>query len=122
MTAVFHTEDLNSYKFWILLAGMNLSRYKKNPVLLYSHNGEIMSIGKVNNLRIENNQLVGEVEFDEDDAIGKELKRKYEKGYMSGFSIGFRPVEISDDKKYYKKGQVFSTYPFGVEHIAYNSA
>ncbi len=109
MKAIFHTEDLNSYGFWILMSGLDLSRYKKNPVLLYNHDGSIMSVGRVNNLRVENNQLVGEVEFDEQDPIGKELKRKYEKGYMAGFSIGFKPVEWSDDEKYIKQGQRYST-------------
>lgn len=109
MKAVFHTENLNSYGFWIKMSGMNLDRYKKNPVLLYDHNSFEMSIGKVNNLRIEKNQLVGDVEFDTDDKIGKKLARKYEKGYMFGFSIGIRTTEWSEEKSEIKQGQIRPT-------------
>lgn len=109
MKAVFHTEDINSYGFWIKMSGMNLDRYKKNPILLYDHNSSEMSIGRVNNLRVENNQLVGDVEFDTEDKIGKKLARKYEKGYMLGFSIGIRITEWSEEKKHIKQGQSSST-------------
>ena len=109
MKAVFHTEDINSYGFWILLSGIVIERYKKNPVLLYNHEGYTMSVGKVNNLRVEDNKLVGEVEFDEGDEIGKELKRKYEKGYMSGFSIGIKTIEWSEESTLLKQGQTRPT-------------
>ena len=109
MKAVFLTEEINSYGFWVKLSGLNLERYQQNPVLLYDHDDRRPAIGKVKDLRIEGNQLVGEVEFDEQDALGKELKRKYEKGYMRGFSVGIIPIKLSSEEKYLKANQKLAT-------------
>ncbi len=109
MKAVFHTEDLNSYGFWIKLSGLKLDRFKKNPVLLYDHDSSRPAVGKINNLHVEKGQLVGEVEFDEGDELGGELKRKYEKRYMSGFSIGVYPLKFSEAKEDLKPGQTLAT-------------
>jgi HK97 family phage prohead protease len=105
MKAVFNTEELNSYGFWVLTSGIDLARFEKNPVVTYMHNTYEMSVGKITDLRIEGQNLVGEVEFDEDDELGRKLKGKYEKGYMSGFSIGFRALTWSDMSEHLKQGQ-----------------
>ncbi len=96
MKAVFNTEDLNSYGFWVKTSGISLKRFKKNPVLTFNHNTYGMAVGKITELKNEDGKLVGEVEFDTEDDAGKNLARKYEKGYMSGFSIGIRVLELSD--------------------------
>ena len=105
MKVIFSTEDINSYGFWVKTSGIDLKRFKKNPVLTFNHNTYGMSVGKVKNIKVENNQLVGEIEFDVEDEKGKELQRKYEKGYMNGFSVGIRPLKWSEDAADLKKGQ-----------------
>jgi HK97 family phage prohead protease len=105
MKVVLSTEDINSYGFWVLTSGIMLDRFKKNPVLTLNHDTWNMSVGKINDIRVENGQLVGEVEFDEGDDQGKELKRKYEKGYMNGFSIGIKVLTWSEESMYLKEGQ-----------------
>lgn len=109
MKVILSTEDINSFGFWVKTNGIDLSRFKKNPVLTYIHRTDEMSVGKINNVRIEDNQLVGEVEFDAEDKKGKELARKYKKGYMRGFSIGFEPKSWSDNEKDLKPGQTVPT-------------
>lgn len=109
MTVVFSTEDVNSYGFWVLTHGINLTRFLKNPVITFNHNTYAMPVGKVKNIRVENNQLIGEVEFDEEDANGRELKRKYENGFMNGFSIGIQPLTYSEEAQYVKIGQKYQT-------------
>lgn len=109
MKVIFSTEDLNSYGFWVLTLGIMLDRFIKNPVLTLNHDTWNMSVGKINDIRIENGQLVGEVEFDEGDDVGKELKRKYEKGYMNGFSVGIKVLTWSEDPMYIKEGQSRAT-------------
>ena len=109
MKVVLSTEDINSYGFWVLTAGVLLDRFKKNPVVTLNHDKWNMSVGKINNIRIEAGQLVGEVEFDEGDEKGKELKRKYEKGYMNGFSVGIKVLSWSEEQKHIKKGQTRAT-------------
>jgi len=96
--------SVNSYKFRTLTSGIGLSRYLKNPIILYNHNGNIMSVGKMAVL-IENEKLVGEPEWDLEDEMGKELSRKYEKGFMNGFSVSLEPVEFSDSEELRLPGQ-----------------
>jgi len=109
MICVFSTEDLNGNGYRVLTSGIDLERYYANPVLLHEHNDWSSSIGKVNNLRIENGNLIGEPEFDEEDEYGKALKRKYEKGYQRGFSIGIEIVELSNDMSALVPGQTRPT-------------
>lgn len=109
MKIVLSTEDLNSYGFWVLTPGIVLERFKKNPIVTLNHDQWSMSVGKINDIRIESGQLVGEIEFDEDDEKGKELKRKYDKGYMNGFSVGIRVLTWSEDTAYIKEGQTRAT-------------
>jgi len=109
MEAIFHTEEINSYGFWIKSEGIKLERFKKNPVLLYNHDSSRPAVGKISNLQVKDGELIGEVEFDEGDELGRELKRKYEKGYMQGFSIGIRPLKFSESEEDIKKGQTMAT-------------
>jgi len=109
MTATFSSEILNSYGFWVKTGGIDLERFRNNPVLTYNHQTHELPVGKVINIRIEDNRLVGEVDFDIKDARGLELKRKYDEGYMSGFSIGIIPKVYSEDKNDIKMGQQYQT-------------
>lgn len=109
MEVVLSTEDLNSYGFWVLTAGIMLGRFKKNPVVTLNHDRWNMSVGKINNIRVKDGQLIGDVEFDEEDEKGKELKRKYEKGYMNGFSVGIKVLSWSEEKQHIKEGQTRAT-------------
>lgn len=47
------------------------------------------AIGKVSNLRIENNQLLGDVRFGSDDK-SQIIKQKYDDGILTDVSIGYR--------------------------------
>ena len=103
------TEDVNSYGFWVLTAGIDLTRYEMNPVITVMHKKKRLSVGKMTNLRVENNILTGEPEFDNDDKIGAALARKYEKGYMNGFSVSLKPITFTNDKQFVKPGQFTET-------------
>jgi phage head maturation protease len=97
--ATFSTEDINSFGFRVRTSGIKLDRYLKNPVLTFGHDTNKMSVGKAIALAVANNNLVGDVEFDLEDEIGKSLDRKYNKGYMCGFSIGVRVITFNWDKE-----------------------
>lgn len=56
--------------------------------MLYNHNKEKV-IGKWDNIRIDGDNLVADADIDVEDADGKEISRKVEKGYLKGVSIGF---------------------------------
>lgn len=81
------SSSVNSHGFRIKLEGMDLSRFNRNPVMLYNHNHE-QSIGCWQNLRIEDGRLLADADFDTDDKIGSEVARKVERGYLRGCSVG----------------------------------
>lgn len=89
-TFVFNDQNQkNSYGFKILTSGINLDRFKKNPVLLnqhYNHTGEV--VGKWINLRVENDNLLGDPTFDEQDDDANKLKGKVDRGFINSCSMG----------------------------------
>ena len=65
---IISTEAVNSYGSRVLTAGIDLSQYERNPVLLWMHRRcwepGAMPIGKVENLRIEDGKLIGQAAGD----------------------------------------------------------
>lgn len=85
----------NSHGFRIELDGMDLSRFDRNPVMLYNHNHEQV-IGRWKNLRIEEDRLLADAEFDTDDKTGAEVARKVERGYLRGCSVGIYIKQMNE--------------------------
>lgn len=97
-------ERLNSYKFRVLTSGIDLEQYQRNPVLLYMHErGNV--IGIVKDLKVENNELTGELFFDEASELSKRCKKQYEVGSLRMASIGFDPQEVSSAPELLVEGQ-----------------
>jgi len=110
MALVISTEELNRYGFRILTSGIDLQAYKKNPVLCWDHyTYGRLPIGKVENLRIDNNQLLGDPVFDEDDDFAAAAKRKFDKGMLNACSMGISVTETSTDPAYLIPGQTRGT-------------
>lgn len=78
---------------------ITLDRFNQNPVLLYFHDAssQWLPIGTVKNLRIEKDELVGDMEFDVQDPFAAMIAGKYERGIMKGISprfFAYGPKEI----------------------------
>ena len=58
-TFVVSDESVNSYGYTILTAGIDLSRFEKNPIMLLQHDSKNI-IGKWENVRIEDNKLLAD--------------------------------------------------------------
>ena len=113
---VISDESLNSYGFWVVTDGIDLSAFLKNPVMLWNHNrddhGTVnaqLPIGIWKDLRIENGVLTGEPVFDEKDEFALKIKQKYEAGILNACSMGFMPLEWSDAPEMLKEGQKVAT-------------
>jgi len=106
---ILSSGEVNRYGYRIVPEGINSSNYEANPILLKIHNDQILSVGKVTDLKVIDGKYTGIPEFDEKDPHGQMLKHKYEKGYMSGFSIRHRPMLTSDDPKDMLPGQTRHT-------------
>jgi len=96
-TFVLSDESINSNKFIVLTNGIDLSRFKKNPIMYYMHerySGGI--IGRWDNIRVEGTLLLGDPVFDEKNTVGKQVKEKVDSGFLRSASIGISDVETQN--------------------------
>ena len=115
MEIILNDESVNQYGFRVLTSGIDLGAYRKNPIMLYDHtrrdgkNSEeiILPIGRFTNLRVENNQLIGTPEFDNEDEFAAKIERKFNKGILNAASIafGYDAIEYSFDDTLMMPGQ-----------------
>lgn len=104
---------MNSYGSRVLTAGIDLSQYERNPVLLWMHrrafDGNTMPIGKVENLRVEDGKLIGTPVFDQNDDFAKQIESKWENGFLRMASAGLEPIETTPDPTLVLPGQTRET-------------
>lgn len=87
----------------VYMKGIDFKRFLKNPVFLYNHQKDRLPLGKFLSLRVENDRLIGEVEFwvnpndvsewSETDKISKSVYEMYLKGFMNAVSISTFDIE-----------------------------
>ena len=110
---IISTEAVNSYGSRVLTAGIDLSQYERNPVLLWMHRRSwepgAMPIGRVENLRIEDGKLIGTPVFDQNDDFAKRIESKWENGYLRMASAGLEPIETTPDPALVLPGQTRET-------------
>jgi HK97 family phage prohead protease len=92
------SEKVNSHGFRVDLRGMDLDRFKANPVMLFRHNRDDV-IGRWENIRIEGNTLLADADFDINDPKAKEIAGKVERGYIKGCSISIYINKVADEDK-----------------------
>lgn len=101
-------ESLNSYGTRVLTAGMNVEQYNRNPVLLYMHErGQV--IGYVKDLKVEGDEVTGELMFDEATELSQRCKKQWEFGSLKMVSVGIDVLELSEDPMYLLQGQTSPT-------------
>lgn len=107
---------INRYGFRILASGIKLGAYSKNPIVLYAHqrpskeNPKIMPIGKMSDIQIdESGQLVGQMEFDQDDSFAVSVEKKWEKGMLNAVSLRAEVLRYSDEDQDKLPNQVLPT-------------
>lgn len=96
-TFVLSDESINTYGFRVKTKGLNLSRFKANPVMLADHFNSLNSVlGRWGNIRIEDDNLKADAEFDEADPEAAKVKGKVDRGFVKGASIGllFEPSAL----------------------------
>jgi hypothetical protein len=109
---VISNSSLNSHGFRVLTSGIDTVQFKRNPILLWMHSrawrgttDEVLPIGRIENLRIEGDNLIGTPVFDEKDEFALKIKHKFENGFLKMVSPGLDPVETSDDPLHILQGQ-----------------
>lgn len=110
--AIISTERINSYGSRVLTAGIDLTQYRKNPVLLFMHRRgrkEDMPIGIMTDLRMENGILYGTPKFDDDTEDERNISKKWDRGTLRMLSAGLDVLEWSEDPAMLVAGQTRPT-------------
>lgn len=109
---VITTSALNSYGSRVLTSGIDLEQYKRNPVLLWMHRRygrEDVPIGRIDNIRVEGDKVIGTPVFDERDEFAAKIKHKWENGFLKMVSAGLSIIELSDAPEHLLPGQTRMT-------------
>lgn len=83
----------------LTMDGADLGRFQANPVVGYGHmywGRESLPIGRSEKTWIDDDRLMMDVGFDQDDDFARTVERKYRGGYLNAFSIGFDVWDIDD--------------------------
>ncbi|MFJ5059030.1 hypothetical protein ACIP96_06375 [Streptomyces nigra] len=84
----------------LLMDGVDLARFESNPVIGYGHSywgREGLPKGRAQDTRVDGDQLLMDVVFDQGDEFARDIERKYRSKFMNAFSIGFDVHDIADD-------------------------
>ena len=106
---ILSDESLNRYSTRILTKGLGIGNFLKNPVMFYNHDRNRLPIGKWENVKKADGKLVAMPTFDVGDEFAKEVKRKFEEGYLNSASIGILVLGTSNDPELMLQGQSLPT-------------
>lgn len=86
--------DCNDYAngFRIDKNGVDLSRFRLNPVMLYMHDRSLGVIGRWDNLRLEGERFVAEAVFDNTSETGRDVEHRVLGGFLRAASVGLDDV------------------------------
>lgn len=106
-TQILSNETINSKGYIVLNDGIIWDRYKNNPILMLEHEDTKEPIGRVENIRFENGNWVGELKFAPTEE-GKRKEKLYDEGYYNAVSI-CGAVQFADNNgmKYAVKFEVW---------------
>ena len=109
---VISNSSLNSYGFRVLTEGIDVEQFRRNPILLWGHHttfrgttDEVLPIGRIENLRVEGDNLIGTPVFDEQDDFAVRIRNKFENGFLKMVSAGLDVIETSSDPTLTVQGQ-----------------
>lgn len=110
---VISTGGVNFYGSRIITSGIDLTQFRRNPILLWMHRrsfeGDAMPIGRIDNLRIEGDRLIGTPVFDQNDDFARKIAGKWEDGFLRMASAGIEIIETSSAPEYMLPGQTRAT-------------
>lgn len=110
---IISTEAVNCYGYRVLTSGIDTRQYEKNPVLLWMHRRSFepgaMPIGRIENLRVEGEKLIGTPVFDPADPFAKQIESKWDNGFLRMASASLEIQETSASPELVIIGQTRET-------------
>lgn len=109
---ILSSQGLNRHKFRLMSEGMLTENYKKNPVLLFGHSKSLLPIGRLEDIRVEDDAqrtITAIPVFDEKDSFALAVKDKWENGFLSAASVWFEPIRTTSDPAMMLPGQQYET-------------
>lgn len=101
-------DSLNSHGSRVLTAGVDITQYERNPVLLYMHErGKV--IGYMKDIEAKDGEITGEPVFDCATELSRQCKKQWEIGSLRMVSIGIDVIELSEDPEHLVAGQTAPT-------------
>lgn len=100
LVGVASTEVVDRYGDVVKQDGWELENFKKNPVMLWSHNYNEPPIAKIVNIEIRDGKLMFEAQFPEKglNELADKVFELYKAGFLNAFSIGFLPKEYEPNE------------------------
>jgi len=88
---VASTEQVARDGLIIEAAGWDLQNYRKNPIVLWSHDmlGARPPIGKAVEVAVESKRLLASIVFDQGDPFARQVEQKYRDGYLNAVSVSW---------------------------------
>lgn len=86
----------------LILEGMELANYLKNPVVLWAHDSTGhteaagLPIGRTTRLEKTDGKLTADFEFLPDDPFASRVKNAWDKGFINAASVSWMPIETED--------------------------
>lgn len=89
------TEGVKRDGLNLIMTGMRLDNFRRNPVFLFGHDyvGTRLPIGRAD-VQLKGSQMLADVTFDQADEFAREVERKYRDGYMNAVSLGWNTLEM----------------------------
>jgi len=95
----------------VAIEGWRLDNYKRNPVVLWGHDGTMLPVGRATSVWIQNGKLKAKCELAPANLsqYAERVRSMIAAGYLNATSVGFRPIRLkfSNDKN----------RPFGIDFL-----
>lgn len=95
LTAYISTDTIDRMKEVLDPKGVDVSQYRKNPVVLWAHDYEKPPIGKALWVKRDGQGILSKVKF-ATTSFAQEIFQLYKEGFLKAFSVGFIPRETED--------------------------
>lgn len=116
--ATASTEDKDRDGDIIVARGWKLKNYKKNPVVLWQHDSNLMPIARAEEVWVDDGKLKFKPIFASEDInpFAKQVYRAFKKKFLTSFSVRFDPIDwediqedAKDDTNLIRRGRKFKS-------------